>query len=358
MTALPPPSGVAEGGIWGTTTYVGPKTFAFAIAAIPTVISPFIILLFCPLDSIDVYKLDDKLYTADGKLYKAATPHNFAIQKSEHVPSGVPPGCSPNTSGAWGTTQHVGPLTWSAALVALPTILGSILILLFMPLDNDDVYRDGNVLYLANGTKFKAASDNNFDVRKSVHTEGGVPAGLAEGGTWGTTTYVGPLTFSLALGALPTVIGAILILLFLPLDQKEVYKLDEKLYLPSGTLFKAATKNNFIIRKSEHTEGTPKGLSKGEWGTTTYVGPLTFSLALISILSGVGWIVILLLLPLDSKEVYKMNDTLYLPDGEQYKAASAHNFYKQNAKHVSAGADIEEEEVPVVHEDGTEALSC
>lgn len=357
MTSLPPPPGVAKGGTWGTTTYVGPMTFAFAIAAIPTVISPFIILLFCPLDKTDVYNLDNKLYLADGKMYKAASAHNFSITKSEHVPAGVPPGCSPNTSGSWGTTQHVGPLTWSAALVALPTIIGAILILLFMPLDNDDVYRDGDVLYLADGTKFKAASASNFDVRKSTHTSG-TPLELAAGGTWGTTTYVGPLTWSLAFGALPTVIGSIIILLFLPLDQEEVYKLDNKLYLPSGKLYKAANEHNFMIRKSEHTDGTPKSLSKGEWGTTTYVGPLTFSLALIGLLSGVGWIVILLLLPLDSEEVYKVNDTLYLPDGEKYKAASAHNFYKANAKHVPAIDAEDDEEVPVELEDGTEALSC
>jgi len=346
-TLLPPP-GLSDSGVWGTTTYVGPKTWAFAIAAIPTVFSPFIILLFCPLDQTDVYKLDDKLYTPDGKSYKAASSHNFAIAKSEHVTTGTPPGCS--TCGSWGTTQHVGSLTWSAALVALPTIIGTILILLFMPLDKDDVYKDDNFLYLADGTKYKAASDKNFDIRRSAHVDG-TPEGLAKGGTWGTMTYVGPLTWSLALGALPTVIGSIIILLFMPLDQEEVYKLEGKLYLPSGELYKAATESNFMIRNSEHVDGNaPNGLSEGEWGTTTYVGPLTFSLALISIMSILGCFIVLLLLPLDSDEVYKMSGALYLPDGASYKAATASNFYKKNAKHIqegdgtvrSGGADVEE----------------
>mmetsp|Transcript_36461 Transcript_36461/g.88311 ORF Transcript_36461/g.88311 Transcript_36461/m.88311 type:complete len:369 (+) Transcript_36461:108-1214(+) len=362
---LQPPPGLS-GGIWGTTTYVGPLTWACAVAALPTVVGWMIILLFCPLDKTDVYKVDEKLYTVDGKVYKAASSHNFCVTKSEHVVGGVPPGCSPNTNGSWGTTQHVGPLTWSLAICAFPTVIGSFLILLFMPLDNDDVYKDADdVLYLADGTKFKAASSKNFDVRRSAHTTSGTPEGLS-GGTWGTTTYVGPLTFSLALAALPTIIGSIVILLFCPLDQEEVYNVDDKLYLPSGELFKAATKSNFFVRKSEHTTGTPKGMTGGEWGTTTYVGPLTFSFAFVGLLSGVGWIVILLLLPLDSEEVYKTDEKLYLPDGELYKAASSHNFYKKNSKHVQGSSDVEKaekEEDPTTMEDGTQAdgtqaLSC
>ncbi|CAJ1969776.1 unnamed protein product [Cylindrotheca closterium] len=362
--SLPPPPGLS-GGIWGTTTYVGPLTFACAVASIQTIIGWIIILLFCPVDKMDVYKVEDKLYTADGKLYKAASTHNFAVSKSEHVVGGVPPGCSPKNTGSWGTTQHVGPLTWAVAICALPTVIGSILILLFMPLDNDDVYKEGDALYLADGTKFKAASDKNFDIRRSAHTTSGTPEGLS-GGSWGTTTYVGPFTLALALAALPTVIGAIVILLFCPLDQEEVYNVDEKLYLPSGKLFKAASKNNFFIRKSEHTvTGAPKGLKGGEWGTTTHVGPLTFAFAFVALWSGVGWIIILLLLPLDSEEVYKVDNKLYLPDGELYKAVSKHNFRKKNSKHVRAErTDVEkadgeeEEEVPTTLEDGSKALEC
>ncbi|KAL3940034.1 MAG: hypothetical protein SGBAC_005337 [Bacillariaceae sp.] len=352
--SIPPPG--LSGGIWGTTTYVGPLTYACAVASLPTIVGWMIIVLFCPLDKCDVYKVKNKLYTVDGKFYKAATTHNFHVAKSEHVVGGVPPGRSADSNGSWGTTQHVGSLTWAVAICALPTIIGSILILLFFPLDQDDVYEDGGVLYLPDGQKFKAASAKNFDLRRSAHTSG-TPEGL-DGGTWGTTTYVGPLTLSLALAALPTVVGSIIVLLFCPVDQEEVYSLNDKLYLPSGKLFKAASKKNFFVRKSEHTTGTPKGMADGEWGTTTYVGPLTYALALVSVLSVVGWIVILVVLPLDSEEVYKMDDKLYLPDGELYKAASSQNFTKKNSKHVHIVPDGDEEEVPTKMEDGTEALSC
>ena len=56
------------------------------------------------------------------------------------------------------------------------------------------------------------------------------------------------------------------------------------------------------------------GDEEGEWGTTTYVGGLTWSFAIISILSGIGWILVLLFCPLDSEEVYMASDgVLYLP---------------------------------------------
>lgn len=55
------------------------------------------------------------------------------------------------------------------------------------------------------------------------------PEGLA-GGEWGSTTFVGPITAALAIAALPTVIGWIIILLFLPCDRTDVYKVNGKLY--------------------------------------------------------------------------------------------------------------------------------
>ena len=83
--AHPSPPGKAAGGQWGTTTYVGPITWGLAIASLYTIIGWIIVLLFCPSDQRDVYKIDNKLYLADGTYYKPATEHNFAIQKSCHV---------------------------------------------------------------------------------------------------------------------------------------------------------------------------------------------------------------------------------------------------------------------------------
>lgn len=215
---MTPPSG-RSGGEWGTTTFVGALTWAASIAAIPSLIGPFIIMLFLPLDKMDVYKQGDKLYSGDGSYYKGATPHNFAVEKSDHT-DGTPDGKA--GGGTWGTTQYIGSLTWAMALVAsIPTFfIGSIIILLFMPLDNLDIYKDGNSLYKANGEFFKTLSSHNFDIRRSAHT-GGTPEGKS-GGQWGTTTYVGPLTWAAALAAFPTILGPFIILLFCPLDSEEV----------------------------------------------------------------------------------------------------------------------------------------
>lgn len=159
------------------------------------------------------------------------------------------------------------------------------------------------------------------------------------------------MTWSVAIASIPTIIGPFIILLFCPLDQREVYKMNNKLYEPNGTLYKAATERNFTIRKSEHTpNGYPIGMSspsggddEGEWGTTTYVGSMTWSFAIISIISfGIGWIIVLLFCPLDTEEVYKGSDgVLYLPNGERFKAASEHNFFKRNSKHVKVSNNKE-----------------
>jgi hypothetical protein len=80
MTGLSPPTGSRTDDQWGTTTFVGPLTWAVAIASIPTIIGWFIILLFFPLDQRDVYNIDGKLYTLDGVFYKPATDHNFEVR--------------------------------------------------------------------------------------------------------------------------------------------------------------------------------------------------------------------------------------------------------------------------------------
>lgn len=159
----PPPEGLA-GGEWGTTTFVGPLTGALAIAALPTVVGWAIILLFCPCDKTDVYRLGDKLYTPNGEFYKNVTTHNFEIRKSEHMTEKV--------NGMWGTTTYVGPLTWSLAMISVFTIVGWALILLFFPLDEREVYYADGKLFTPNGFFYKSATDKNFKLRKSQHLQG------------------------------------------------------------------------------------------------------------------------------------------------------------------------------------------
>lgn len=159
----PPPEGLG-GGEWGSTTFVGPQTAALAIAAIPTVIGWAIILLFLPTDKTDVYRLGDKLYTPNGEFYKSATTRNFEIRKSEHMTEKVP--------GMWGTTTYVGPLTWSLAICSIWTVVGACLVLLFLPMDERDVYYSQGKLYTPNGFFYKSATPKNFKLRKSGHLMG------------------------------------------------------------------------------------------------------------------------------------------------------------------------------------------
>lgn len=95
------------------------------------------------------------------EFYKSATRRNFEIRKSEHVTEKV--------DGIWGTTTYVGPLTWSCAIVAAPTIIGFFLILLFFPMDERDVYYSNGRLYTADGYFYKSATEKNFQLTKSQH---------------------------------------------------------------------------------------------------------------------------------------------------------------------------------------------
>jgi len=155
------------------------------------------------------------------------------------------------------------------------------------------------------------------------------PEGMA-GGEWGSTTFVGPQTASLAVAAIPTVIGWAIILLFAPTDKTDVYRMNGKLYTPNGEFYKTASSRNFEIRKSEHMTEKVKGM----WGTTTYVGPLTWSLAIISIWTVIGAILILLFLPLDEREVYMSDGKLYTPDSFFYKSATKANFKLLKSQHL------------------------
>lgn len=166
LTALKqhrPPPGLNAGGEWGTTTYIGPMTGAFAFAAIPTIIGWAIILLFCPMDKLDVYKINGNLYTPNGDFFKTASSKNFFQQKKEHCTKPPKPG------GRWGTTTYIGPMTCALAIVSVITVIGWFLVLLFCPLDERDVYRRNGNLYYVNGDFCKTATDKNFMIRESRH---------------------------------------------------------------------------------------------------------------------------------------------------------------------------------------------
>eukprot|EP00593_Proboscia_inermis_P000067 CAMPEP_0171294416 /NCGR_PEP_ID=MMETSP0816-20121228/2897_1 /TAXON_ID=420281 /ORGANISM="Proboscia inermis, Strain CCAP1064/1" /LENGTH=125 /DNA_ID=CAMNT_0011766225 /DNA_START=60 /DNA_END=437 /DNA_ORIENTATION=+ len=65
------PPGVMAGGQWGVATYVGNKTMA--ATCLGCLVCPLaIFVLACPFDEIDAYKVDDKLYNAEGTEIKGA----------------------------------------------------------------------------------------------------------------------------------------------------------------------------------------------------------------------------------------------------------------------------------------------
>ncbi|CAB9526775.1 expressed unknown protein [Seminavis robusta] len=159
----PPPEGLG-GGQWGSTSYVGAQTGAFAIISLITVVGWAIILLLLPSDWMDVYMVDGKLYTPSGEFFKSATKHNFEVRKSEH--------CTEKVKGVWGTTTYLGPKTWSCAIMATPTFfIGTVFILLLLPMDERDVYLANGNLYSPSGKFLKTATNRNFTLRKSQHLQ-------------------------------------------------------------------------------------------------------------------------------------------------------------------------------------------
>lgn len=185
----------------------------------------------------------DLVSESEGKLtILAQAPLDISKTPMGHPP---PEGLA---GGEWGTTSFVGPITAALTVAAIPTVIGWLIILLFLPSDRTDVYKVNGKLYTPNGHFYKNASSRNFEIRKAEHVTEPIK------GIWGTTTYVGPLTFSLAILAAPTIIGAILILLFLPLDERDIYFNEGKLYTADGFFYKSATNKNFKLRKSAHLQ--------------------------------------------------------------------------------------------------------
>lgn len=84
--------------------------------------------------------------------------------------------------------------------------------------------------------------------------------------------------------------------------------------------------------KSEHCTKLPK--PGGHWGTTTYIGPQTVALAIVSVITVVGWIIVLLFCPLDERDVYRRDGNLYHVNGDYCKTASSHNFLIRHSRHV------------------------
>ena len=143
---------------------------------------------------------------------------------------------------------------------------------------------------------------------------------------------MGPQTGAFAIAAIITIVGWIPILLLLPSDEIDVYRVGGKLYTSNGEFYKSATKHNFEVRKSEHmTEKVD-----GTWGTTTYIGPKTWSLAIISIPTIIGFFLVLLFFPIDERDVYLANGNLYSAEGFFLKTASKHNFSLRKSQHLQA----------------------
>ena len=162
----------------------------------------------------------------------------------------TPPGLA--TTGQWGSTTYVGPITIGLAFPAIFTVVGWIFILLLCPCDRIDVYALNGKLYLPNGEFYKSQSDRNFEIRKSEHLQ--QPLSLKKGNTghWGTTSYIGPLSAAIAIVSIPTIIGPLICLLFFPMDQRDVYCCNGALYKPNGDFYKSATELNFTITQSKH----------------------------------------------------------------------------------------------------------
>lgn len=64
---LPTPPGAPAGGQWGHVKYAGSKTGAFACLGCLCFGIPGLLVLACPTDEKDVYRVNGKLYEADGK---------------------------------------------------------------------------------------------------------------------------------------------------------------------------------------------------------------------------------------------------------------------------------------------------
>ena len=131
-------------------------------------------------------------------------------------------------------------------------MIGWIFILLLCPCDRIDVYALNGKLYLPNGEFYKSQSSRNFEIRKSEHLQQALSLKKGNTGHWGTTSYIGPLSAAIAIVAIPTIIGAPILLLFFPMDQRDVYCCNGALYKPNGDFYKSATVHNFTITQSKH----------------------------------------------------------------------------------------------------------
>lgn len=73
------PPEIEPGGIWGTVRYIGPETQQLACIACLCCGLPGLCVLMCPSDKKDAYKVNGKVYEADGNL--CVEGHSFVPKK-------------------------------------------------------------------------------------------------------------------------------------------------------------------------------------------------------------------------------------------------------------------------------------
>merc|ERR1712013_829178 len=69
----PPPPGVEPGGVWGTYKYLGGTSGAVACLGCLCFGLPALLVLLCPLDKRDAYKVNNRIYDPEGRYLGKAT---------------------------------------------------------------------------------------------------------------------------------------------------------------------------------------------------------------------------------------------------------------------------------------------
>merc|ERR1711862_348308 len=73
VTRSPPPPGVEPGGVWGTHKYLGGTSGAVACLGCLCFGLPALLVLLCPLDKRDAYKVNNRIYDPEGRYLGKAT---------------------------------------------------------------------------------------------------------------------------------------------------------------------------------------------------------------------------------------------------------------------------------------------
>merc|ERR1719159_1399057 len=76
-----PPPGVKDGGIWGKVNYIGDRTMMATCFGCLCFCIPGLLVLLCPIDKKDAYKVDGKIYDAAGGYLGSAGNMTFTATK-------------------------------------------------------------------------------------------------------------------------------------------------------------------------------------------------------------------------------------------------------------------------------------